>query len=159
MVNSKVSRKRRVFLGSSWHWSWDHDSDSSDMTGGLVMNNTDLIRVLEDFQRYTKIPFGKYAATLALKKLKGGYEVGLTKEEIYSIKEHRKGCKNFPRVKRLWPVTLSAYDNSCPHCQKRIWGNSKIIRVLKETPDIDLVSLICRCGTIFRKYEDKREVI
>lgn len=121
------------------------------------MNNTDLIRVLEDFQRYTKIPFGKYAATLALKKLKGGYEVGLTKEEIYSIKEHRKWCKNFPRVKRLWPVTLSAYDNSCPYCQKRIWGNARIVRVLKETADLDLVSVLCQCGTLFRKYELKRD--
>jgi hypothetical protein len=94
---------------------------------------------------------------LALKKLKGGYEVGLTKEEIYSIKEHRKWCKNFPRVKRLWPVTLSAYDNSCPYCQKRIWGNARIVRVLKETADLDLVSVLCQCGTLFRKYELKRD--
>ena len=83
----------------------------------------------------------------------------LTAEERFSIQEHRKYNRKFPEPKRLWPVTLSAYDNDCPYCQRRIWGNAKIIRVLKETADIDLVSVICKCGTIFRKYEDKREVI
>jgi len=127
------------------------------MNGGNVMDIEEIIRTLEAFRRYTNNTFGKYAAALALKKLKGGYTMGLTKEERYSLRQHRKLNKKFPKVKRLWLLTLSAYDNNCPYCQKRIWGNAKIIRVLKETPDIDLVSAICKCGTVFRKYEDKRE--
>jgi len=127
------------------------------MNGGQDMNNAQIIRTLEAFREYTRNPFGKYAAALALKKLKGGYEVELTKEERYSLREHQKRNRKFPTPKRLWPITLSSYDEHCPYCKKRIWGNAKIIRVLKETADIDLVSVICKCGTVFRKYEDKRE--
>jgi len=121
------------------------------------MNNAQIIRTLEAFREYTRNPFGKYAADLALNKLKGGYIVELTAEERFSIQEHRKYNRKFPEPKRLWPVTLSAYDNNCPYCQKRIWGNARIVRVLKETPDLDLVSVLCQCGTLFRKYELKRD--
>ena len=121
------------------------------------MNNAEIIRTLEAFRKYTNDPFGKYAAGLALKKLRGGYVVELTKEERYSLREHLKRNRKFPTPKRLWPITLSSYDNHCPHCQKRIWGNARIVRVLKETPDLDLVSVLCQCGTLFRKYELKRD--
>lgn len=121
------------------------------------MNEQELIQALKSFRSFTKSRFGKNAATLALKKIKGGYAVGLTEDEKFSIREHRKHNRKFPKPKRLWPFSVSAYDEHCPYCQRNIWGNVNIVRVLRETPDIDLVSLICKCGTVFRKFEDKRE--
>lgn len=121
------------------------------------MNEQELIQALKSFRSFTKSRFGKNAATLALKKIKGGYTVGLTEDEKFSIREHLRWNKKFPKPKRLWPFSVSAYDEQCPYCQRNIWGNVNIVRVLKETPDIDLVTLICRCGTVFRKFEDKRE--
>ncbi len=82
----------------------------------------------------------------------------LTEHEQYAIQVHKGWRKDFPKLQRFWPVTLSAYDWQCPYCKKKIWGRAKFVTVVKETPDIDLVLVACRCGTLFRKYEDKREL-
>jgi RNase P subunit RPR2 len=103
--------------------------------------------------------FGKYAAKVTLAYIaEENVLKELTEQEVYAIREHKKWMKDFPRIQRLWPLTLSANDTHCPHCMKKVWGNTKIVTVLKETADIDLVTVACKCGTVFRKYEDKREV-
>jgi hypothetical protein len=82
----------------------------------------------------------------------------LTEHEQYAIQVHKDWQKDFPKLQRLWPVTLSAYDYQCPYCKKKIWGRAKFVTVIKETADIDLVLVVCKCGTLFRKFEDKREL-
>jgi len=49
------------------------------------MNNAQIIRTLEAFREYTRNPFGKYAADLALNKLKGGIYCGAhCRREIFN---------------------------------------------------------------------------
>lgn len=124
----------------------------------MYPTENELIRTLESFLRYTNSEFGRRAAGGALKRLQGGFAVhALSREEIQSLREHRRWQKDFPKLQRIWPETLPAMEKACPYCHKRIWGNARIVRVLKETADLDLVSVICRCGTLFRKYELKRD--
>jgi hypothetical protein len=119
-----------------------------------------LVEQLKSFLEYTKSSFGRYAAKAALNFLAEEKVLQeLTEHEVYAILEHKIWRKDFPRLKRVWPVTLSAYDFNCPYCKNKIWGNVRFVTVVKETPDIDLILLVCKCGTAFRKYEDKREEI
>lgn len=85
---------------------------------------------------------------------------GLTREELISAAEHMRWNPEFPVIRHIARKVLTYFDSRCPNCRSNIRGNALIVRVLKESPDLDFVSYICKkCGTIFHKYEDKREEV
>lgn len=118
-----------------------------------------LIEQVQSFLKSATSSLGKRFAKTTLAYLT---EQEILKElnphEKYAVEVHKSWQKDFPKLERFWPVTLSAYDTNCPHCHKKIWGRAKFVTVLKETADIDLVLVVCKCGTLFRKFEDKREL-
>lgn len=84
---------------------------------------------------------------------------GLTKQEMYSILMQLKSRTQFPIAKRIYEKTLRFFDDKCPGCNAGI-EQSRLVRVFKEDSDFDIVTYICNaCGTVYRKYEDKRGVI
>jgi len=84
---------------------------------------------------------------------------GLTKQEMYSILMQLKRSTKFPIARRIYEKTLRFFDDKCPGCDAGI-EQSRLVRVFKEDSDFDIVTYICNaCGTVYRKYEDKREVV
>lgn len=84
---------------------------------------------------------------------------GLSKDEMYSILMHLQRSTKFPVAKQICENTRKFFDDKCPGCDTPN-EKSRIVRVFKEGPDFDIVTYICsECGTVYRKYEDKRETI
>lgn len=83
----------------------------------------------------------------------------LTKKEMYSLLKHLQRGTKYPVAKEVYENTLKFFNDKCPGCNA---PNEKcrIVRVFKEGADFDIVTYICsECGTVYRKYEDKREHI
>lgn len=118
-----------------------------------------LIEQVQSFLKSAKTSIGKRIARTTLSHLEEEQVLKeLTEHEKYAVEVHQGWQKDFPKLRRFWPVTLSAYDYQCPYCHKKIWGHAKFVTVSKQTADIELVLVACRCGTVFRKYEDVREL-
>lgn len=72
---------------------------------------------------------------------------------------HLQANTKFPVAKQVYENTLKYFDDKCPGCGVSN-EKSRLVRVYKENPDFDIVTYICSiCGTVYRKYEDKREKI
>ncbi len=82
----------------------------------------------------------------------------LTKKEMYSLLKHLQRGTKYPVAKEIYTNTLKYFDDKCPGCNTPN-EKSRLVRVFKEGPDFDIVTYICPCGTVYRKYEDKREII
>ena len=84
---------------------------------------------------------------------------GLSKSEMYSLLKHLQRGTKYPIAKEVYANTLKFFDGECPGCNTPN-EKSRLVRVFKEGPDFDIATYICsECGTVYRKYEDKREVI
>lgn len=83
----------------------------------------------------------------------------LSKKEMYSLLVHLQRGTKYPAARQVYKHTLKFLDDKCPGCNA-LNEKSRLVRVFKETPDLDIVTYICsECGTVYRKYEDKREII
>lgn len=83
----------------------------------------------------------------------------LSKDEMYSLLMHLQRGTEYPIAKQMYENTLKYFNDKCPGCNSSN-ENSRIVRVFKEGSDFDIVTYICsKCGTVYRKYEDKREAI
>lgn len=83
----------------------------------------------------------------------------LSKNEMYSLLKHLQRGTKYPIAKEVYANTLKFFDGKCPGCNTPN-EKSRLVRVFKEGSDFDIVTYICsKCGTVYRKYEDKREIV
>lgn len=83
----------------------------------------------------------------------------LSKNEMYSLLMHLQRGNKYPAARQVYKHTLKFFDDKCPGCNAPN-EKSRIVRVFKEGADFDIVTYICsECGTVYRKYEDKRKTI
>jgi hypothetical protein len=81
----------------------------------------------------------------------------LSKAEMMSILEHLRSDSQYPVMREVAAKALTFFDRHCPGCGVKFRRRSRIVRVFEEGDEFDIVTYICRsCGTVFRKYEDKR---
>ncbi|WP_162991117.1 hypothetical protein [Biomaibacter acetigenes] len=83
----------------------------------------------------------------------------LTRRKMYSILTHLQTKTEFPRARQIFTNTLKFFDDKCPGCGAES-EKSRLVRIFREDSDFDIATYICpKCGTIYRKYEDKRKPI
>lgn len=84
---------------------------------------------------------------------------GLTKKELYTILKRINQRTEFRGVKQMTEKVMSFLDDKCPECGAHI-EHSMYVRTLREMEEYDVITLFCtKCGTVYRKREDKRKFI
>ncbi len=84
---------------------------------------------------------------------------GMTKGEMYALLMQLRRNTKYPVAKQMFEGALGFFDDKCPGCFEST-EKSRYLRTFREKDDFDIVTYICtNCGTVYRKYEDKREVI